>query len=183
MAGTFQDRLVSELRLAGATTIDQANAVLQEFLPRFNRQFRVPAQQPQVAYRPLDSSLVLERVLCFKHTRQVARDNTVKFQWRTLQLLPGENRPSYAGGQGGGTGAKRWPARGPLWWGSHPPPGSPAKARCLESLKRRPGTHPGDGPGGQEPGTARPVQIAVAAPGSPGSGCTPAPGGSRPSPA
>ena len=69
MAGAFQDRLVSELRLAGSRTIDQANAVLQEFLPRFNQQFRVPAQQPQVAYRPLDSSLVLERVLCFKHTR------------------------------------------------------------------------------------------------------------------
>ena len=71
--------------------------MLQEFLPRFNHQFRVPAQQPQVAYRPLDSSLVLERVLCFRHTRQVARDNTVKFQWRTWQLLPSENRPSYAG--------------------------------------------------------------------------------------
>ena len=97
MAGTFQDRLVSELRLVGATTIDQANAVLREFLPQFNKQFRVPAQQPKVAYRPLDSSIFLERVLCFKHTRQVARDNTVKFQWRTLQLLPGQNRPSYAG--------------------------------------------------------------------------------------
>ncbi len=97
MAGTFQDRLVSELRLAGVATIDQANAVLQDFLPRFNQQFRVPAQQAQVAYRSLDSSLSLERVLCFKHTRQVARDNTVKFQWRTLQLLPSEERPSYAG--------------------------------------------------------------------------------------
>ena len=49
MAGTFQDRLASELRLAGAVTIDQANAVLQEFLPPFNRQFRVPAQQAQAA--------------------------------------------------------------------------------------------------------------------------------------
>ena len=97
MAGTFQDRLVSELRLVGATTIDQANAVLREFLPQFNKQFRVPAQLAQVAYRPLDSSIFLERVLCFKHTRQVARDNTVKFQWRTLQLLPSQDRPSYAG--------------------------------------------------------------------------------------
>ena len=97
MAGTFQDRLVSELRLVGATTIDQANAVLREFLPQFNKQFRVPAQLAQVAYRPLDSSIFLERVLCFKHTRQVAMDNTVKFQWRTLQLLPSQDRPSYAG--------------------------------------------------------------------------------------
>ena len=97
MAGTFQDRLVSELRLAGAVTIDQANAVLQEFLPQFNRQFRVPAQQAQSAYRSLDSSIFLERVICFKHTRQVARDNSVKSQWRSLQLLPSEERPSYAG--------------------------------------------------------------------------------------
>ena len=97
MAGTFQDRLVSELRLAGAVTIDQANAVLRDFLPRFNSQFRVPAQHPQAAYRPLDLSLHLERILCFKHTRQVARDNTVKYQLRTLQLLPSEERPSYAG--------------------------------------------------------------------------------------
>ena len=97
MAGTFQDRLVSELRLAGSRTLDQANAVLRDFLTRFNNQFRVPAQQSQVAYRSLDSSLSLERILCFKHLRQVARDNTVKYQWRTLQLLPSQERPSFAG--------------------------------------------------------------------------------------
>ena len=39
-AGTFQDRLVTELRLAGATTIDDANRVLEGFLPRFNGRFR-----------------------------------------------------------------------------------------------------------------------------------------------
>ena len=97
VAGTFQDRLVSELRLAGASTIDQANAVLRDFLPRFNNQFRVSAQQSQTAYRPLDPSLHLERILCFQHLRQVARDNTVKYQLRTLQLLPAQDRPSYAG--------------------------------------------------------------------------------------
>ena len=43
-AGTFQDRLVTELRLAGATTIDDANRVLEDFLPRFNSRFKVPAQ-------------------------------------------------------------------------------------------------------------------------------------------
>ncbi len=97
MAGTFQDRLVSELRLAGAATIDQANAVLRDFLPHFNSQFHVPAQQSQPAYRSLEPSLHLERILCFKHSRQVARDNTVKYQLRTLQLLPAQDRPSYAG--------------------------------------------------------------------------------------
>ena len=97
MAGAFQDRLVSELRLASASTLEQANVLLGDFLPRFNAQFRVPAQQNQAAYRPLDLSLHLERILCFKHLRQVARDNTVKYQLRTLQLLPAQDRPSYAG--------------------------------------------------------------------------------------
>ncbi|MBI4304457.1 MAG: integrase, partial [Chloroflexi bacterium] len=37
--GTFQDRLVTELRLASATTLEEANQVLREFLPRFNARF------------------------------------------------------------------------------------------------------------------------------------------------
>ena len=96
-AGTFQDRLVTELRLSGATTIEQANTVLEEFLPRFNQRFQVPAQYPETAFRPLDPELCLEQVLCFKHSRKVAKDNTVRFQLHTLQLLPGPDRPSYAG--------------------------------------------------------------------------------------
>ena len=98
-AGTFQDRLVAELRLADANTIDQANAVLRDFLPRYNTQFAVPPELAGPAYRPWCSQRPLEGILCFKHTRKVARDNTVKYQWRTLQLLPGTERPSYAGVQ------------------------------------------------------------------------------------
>ncbi len=96
-AGTFQDRLVTELRLAGASTIREANGVLEQFLPRYNRRFRVPPQCSESAYRPLGPDLSLEQVLCFKHPRKVARDNTVKFQLHTLQLLPEPERPSYAG--------------------------------------------------------------------------------------
>ena len=95
--GTFQDRLVTELRLAGANSIIEANRVLEQFLPRFNQRFRVPPQHPEPAFRPLDPELCLEQVLCFKHRRRVARDNTVRFQLHTLQLLPGPERPSYAG--------------------------------------------------------------------------------------
>ena len=96
-AGTFQDRLVTELRLAGATTIDDANRGLNHFLPRFNGRFKVPAQESEVAYRTVDDQTCLERFLCFKYRRRVARDNTVRYRWRTLQLLPGTDRPTYAG--------------------------------------------------------------------------------------
>ena len=43
--------------------------------------------------KPLDRY----RSICFRHSRRVARDNTVKYRWRTLQLLPGRERRSYAG--------------------------------------------------------------------------------------
>ena len=97
MAGTFQDRLVTELRLASATTIAEAQAVLERFLPRFNARFAVAASQREPAWRPLDPALDLGAILAFRHTRSVARDNTVKYHWRTLQLLPSPQRPSYAG--------------------------------------------------------------------------------------
>ncbi len=96
-AGTLQDRLVTELRLAGATTIDDANRVLEDFLPRFNNRFKAPAQESEVAYRTVGEEICLEGILCFKYRRRVARDNTVRYRWRTLQLLPGTDRPSYAG--------------------------------------------------------------------------------------
>ena len=96
-AGAFQDRLVTELRLAGASSIGEANGVLEQFLPRYNRRFRVPPQCSESAYRPLGSDLHLDQVLCFKHRRKVAKDNTVKFQLHTLQFLPGPEHPSYAG--------------------------------------------------------------------------------------
>ena len=96
-AGTFQDRLVTELRLADAKNINQATAVLQDFLPRYNARFAVQPEHPEPAYRPADPDLILSEILCFKDTRKVARDNTVKYNWRVLQLLPDAERTSYAG--------------------------------------------------------------------------------------
>ena len=96
-AETFQDRLVTELRPADARTIDQTTAVLQDFLPRFNARFAVQPEHLEAAYRPAATDLCLSETMCFKHTRKVARDNTVKYHWRVLQLLPDRERPSYAG--------------------------------------------------------------------------------------
>lgn len=93
--GTFQDRLVVELRLAGASTMEAANRVLENFLPRFNARFGVPPTQPGLAYRQPPPELCLEGVLCFKYQRTVARDNTVRLSGHTLQLLPGLDRLSY----------------------------------------------------------------------------------------
>jgi transposase len=94
--GTFQDRLVSELRLAGVNSIDEANHTLQEFLPHFNEHFGVPAAQPEIAYRPIVGQTNIDGVFCYKEVRKVARDNTVQYHGKTLQIFPGPERTSYA---------------------------------------------------------------------------------------
>jgi len=94
--GTFQDRLVSELRLAGVSTMAEANHVLGEFLIQFNQRFGVPAAQSGSAYREVPEGLDIDGVLCIKEIRRVAKDNTVRYRGRTLQLFPESDQPSYA---------------------------------------------------------------------------------------
>jgi len=95
--GTFQDRLVTELRLAEASSISEANSVLWDFLPRFNQRFGVPAAQSGQVYRPISLEIDLEGILCVKERRRVARDNTVQYRQRNLQLFPDAEKVSYAG--------------------------------------------------------------------------------------
>lgn len=85
---------MAELRLAGACTLVEANQVLAEFLPRFNQRFGIPADQLESAYRPVDPVLDLGGALCIKELLRVAKDNTVQYHGRTLQLYPSTERPA-----------------------------------------------------------------------------------------
>jgi hypothetical protein len=97
--GCLQERLVVELRLAGATTLAEANAVLPAFLAKHNARFAVAPAQPGLAYRPVPAGFCYEEVFCFKYRRTVAADNTVRLGEHRLQLLPSRQRPSYARAQ------------------------------------------------------------------------------------
>ena len=77
--GTLQDRLVIELRLADARTLEQAQQVVAAYLPRFNAQFAVPAAPPGSAYRPLPEPSQAEAIFCFKYLRTVGADHVVSF--------------------------------------------------------------------------------------------------------
>jgi transposase len=94
--GTFQDRLVSELRLAGAKTIHEANQVLARFLPEYNLKFRIKARETGSAYRKLPAGFKPEDVFCFKYQRTAGADNVVRFGAHRLQILPSTDRLSYA---------------------------------------------------------------------------------------
>ena len=94
--GTFQDRLCSELRLAGARTIEEANLVLARFLPDFNRRFAVDPQEPGSAYRDIPANFKPQEFFCFKYDRTVAKDNVVRYEGQRLQILASNYRISYA---------------------------------------------------------------------------------------
>jgi len=92
---TFQDRLVAELRLAGITDIDAANAFLPRYLERHNARFAVAPADPTSAWRPLPAGLAADDVCCLKYSRHVAGDNTVSHEGVVVQLPP-RVRGSYA---------------------------------------------------------------------------------------
>jgi hypothetical protein len=56
----------------------------------------VRADDPGLAYRPLNPALDLDRILSFRYPRVVANDNTVQLGGRVLQIPPGRVRRSYA---------------------------------------------------------------------------------------
>jgi transposase len=94
--GTLQDRLVTELRLAGAADLESANRVLARYLPRHNRRFTVEPASPEAAWRPLPPDVDLDAVLCFRYRRVVANDHTIRVGGLVLDL-PRVGGRGYAG--------------------------------------------------------------------------------------
>ncbi len=81
--GTWQGRLPQELRLAGCTTLAQANRFLREhYLTEFNRRFRVAAAQRGSAFVPCPQR-DLERVFSLQFERLCWDPWGISFQWPT----------------------------------------------------------------------------------------------------
>ena len=94
---TWQGRLPQELRLAGITTLEEANRFLAErYLAEFNQRFAVAAAQAGTAFVPCRRT-DLARVFALQHERVVARDNTVSFARLTLQIERQPWRATLAG--------------------------------------------------------------------------------------
>jgi transposase len=93
---TFQDRLTSELRLAGANTRETANQILKSFLPEYNQRFRVFPRETGLAYRKPEAGFKADEYFCYKYPRIVGSDNVVRFVNHRLQILPNQERASYA---------------------------------------------------------------------------------------
>lgn len=84
--GVFQDRLVVELRLARANTLEQAREVLKRFLKEYNQRFCLLPKQAAAVFRKTPPKAVLHNILCLKETRMVKKDHTVSFDGLVLQI-------------------------------------------------------------------------------------------------
>jgi len=88
--GTFQDRLVKEMRLEGVSTCDEANRFLDVYLPVHNRRFMKEPLRPQDLHRPVPKSLNLDDIFCLQGIRTVNNGYIIKWTSRTFVLT----RPS-----------------------------------------------------------------------------------------
>ena len=93
---TFQDRLKSELRLARAATVEQANTVLEKFLDDYNARFTVPAKEAVSDFRPLSKKLNWDRLFSLKYERVVGNDHVIVFGARAIQLAARRGKFGYA---------------------------------------------------------------------------------------
>jgi biotin operon repressor len=84
---TAQDRLVKEMRVAGVTTLEQANHYLEtEFLPWVNSTLAVVPAQADDAHRPLEKHHDLAAILSHVESREVHNDYTIQLDTKFYQI-------------------------------------------------------------------------------------------------
>lgn len=95
---TAQDRLVKGLRVAGASTLEEANRYLEsEYLPEWESKFTVIAACADDAHRPLGKQHDLSAILSEVEQRVITNDYTFRHDNKILQILPGDVRPRMRG--------------------------------------------------------------------------------------
>jgi hypothetical protein len=92
---TLQDRLPKELKLAGVTDVEAANAFIREvYLPTHNARFAVEPAAAGSAFVPIQG-VDLDEILCIQEERQVMNDNCVSYRTLKLQIPESPMRPHF----------------------------------------------------------------------------------------
>jgi transposase len=83
--GTLQHRLITEMRIANISTIEEANNFLPAFIERFNKRFAVEPADPEPNYLPVPKDL--NSIICIKEKRKASNGSTISYQGQTYRLL------------------------------------------------------------------------------------------------
>ena len=84
--GTFQDRVIKEMRLAGVRNKDEGNAFLKTYLPDYNRRYRVAPAKDTDLHRPFKEHQQLDRILSIRNERALRNDFTIAHDKRLYQI-------------------------------------------------------------------------------------------------
>jgi transposase len=91
---TAQDRLVKGLRVAGAKTLEEANAYLEsEYLPEWETKFTVVAACADDAHRALGKPHDLTAILSEVGQRVITNDYTIRHDGKIFQIVREDVRP------------------------------------------------------------------------------------------
>jgi Winged helix-turn helix len=85
---TLQDRLVKELRLAGASTLAEGNALLPAFIADYNARFAKPPANAKDLHRPLRAGDDLEDAFAWKEERTLSQALTLQYDKVIFILEP-----------------------------------------------------------------------------------------------
>lgn len=83
---TLQDRLVKELRLAGISRVEAANAFMPQFIEAYNRRFAKAPRNAHYAHRALRGEEELDLIFAWRELRKVTQNLTLHYE-RRLYLL------------------------------------------------------------------------------------------------
>ena len=84
--GTFQDRVIKEMRLARVRTLEQANVFLGHYLKTYNRRFGVKPTEAADLHRAKPACRDLEGILCLKNQRILHNDFTISYKGTLYQI-------------------------------------------------------------------------------------------------
>lgn len=84
--GTFQDRVVKEMRLAGVTNIEEGNTFLDGYLPEYNTKYAKEAAEKADFHRPIVNRRALDTILSIKTDRSLRNDFTIAHNKKLYQI-------------------------------------------------------------------------------------------------
>jgi transposase len=94
---TLQDRLVKELRLAGAATLAEGNALLPAFIADYNARFAKAPANDKDLHRPLRAGDDLDDTFAWKEERTLSQALTLQYDKVVFILEPSEQAKAAIG--------------------------------------------------------------------------------------
>lgn len=92
---TLQSRLLNELKLAGVTTIKEANLFLLNYLPKFNKKFALPINSNKSVFESSPNEENINLILAVLAERKVDEGHCIKYKKRYYKIINESNKEIY----------------------------------------------------------------------------------------